>query len=237
MKLQFLYEYQQQENYYNKLIQQINEIVNDDMIKRLRDEYTRLKNEYDRLSSKKTEIEKEILRRNSNYKRLQENMTNYEKLMYTPEINNVKKLETLKKQIEDVEKNIMKEKAEIEGLEKNLKVIEEGILEIKKKYAFIKKKYNKTKEDNEYRMNFLLNEKSNTEEFLKELRTKIDDDIFEYYIKMKEKISHPISDVKDRKCGGCGVEVPAMDYEAMKLGDYSKCQNCGRILVYIKKNN
>jgi len=237
VKLQFLYEYQQQENYYSKLIQQINQIKNDDITRRLKDEYSRLKSEYSILYSKKTDIEKKILSKNTNCKRLQESKNNYEKLLYTPEINNVKKLETLMKQIEDVEKNIMLERTDIEDLEKNLKNVEEEIKKIKKKYAFIKKKYNKTKEDNEQRMNFLLNEKTGTEQFLQELKVRIDADLFNNYMKMKGKISNPIAEIKNRKCGGCGVEVPAMHYEAVKLGDYMKCQSCGRILVYIKNNN
>ena len=86
MKLQFLYEYQQQENYYSKLIQQINQIKNDDITRRLKDEYSRLKSEYSILYSKKTDIEKKILSKNTNCKRLQESKNNYEKLLYTPEI-------------------------------------------------------------------------------------------------------------------------------------------------------
>nr|WP_303740786.1 C4-type zinc ribbon domain-containing protein [Lutispora saccharofermentans] len=52
---------------------------------------------------------------------------------------------------------------------------------------------------------------------------------------MKEKLINPISEIENRKCSGCGVEVPAMDYESVKIGNPLKCQNCGRILIY-KKN-
>ena len=60
MDLQFLYEYQQQENNYNKILLKISEIKDDEKINMLKDEYSRLKKDYVSLSSKKTDIEKEI---------------------------------------------------------------------------------------------------------------------------------------------------------------------------------
>lgn len=235
MELQFLYEYQQQENNYNKLLSKISEIRDDDKINRLKDEYSRLKKEYISLSSKKADIEKEIFQKNSHYKRLQESKTNYEKLMYTPEINSIKKLETLKKQIEETDNNISIEKGRIEDLKRVLMEVDEEILKTKKKFAFIKKKYDAAKEEKENKLNFLLNEKKSVEELLQEIKLKIDDRIYNDYMKMKERLNNPIAEIENRKCSGCNMEVPAMDYEEVKNGNPLKCQNCGRILVYKKK--
>jgi len=236
MDLQFLYEYQQQENNYNKLLLKILEIKDDEKIKMLRDEYSRLKKEYVSLSSKKADVEKEIFLKNTHYKRLQESKDNYEKLMYSPEINNIKKLEILKKQIEEADKSISVEKGQIEGLKKSLAELDEEILKTKKKLAFIKKKYDAAKEEKENKLNFLLKEKNIAEELLQEIKLKIDDKIYNEYMKMKERLNNPIAEIENRKCGGCGMEVPAMDYEEVKTGNSLKCQNCGRLLVYIRKN-
>jgi predicted nucleic acid-binding Zn-ribbon protein len=54
-------------------------------------------------------------------------------------------------------------------------------------------------------------------------------------MKMKERLNNPIAEIENRKCSGCNMEVPAMDYEEVKNGNPLKCQNCGRILVYKKK--
>lgn len=235
MDLQFLYEYQQQENNYNKLLLKISEIKDDEKINMLKDEYARLKKDYVSLSSKKTDIEKEILQKNSSYKRLQESKANYEKLMYSPEINSVKKLETLKKQIEEADKNISIEKGQIEGLKKTLAEVDEEIIKTKKKLAFIKKKYDVAKEEKENKLNFLLKEKNMIEELLQEIKLKIDEKTYNEYMKMKGRLNNPIAEIENRKCSGCGMEVPAMDYEEIKTGKTLKCQNCGRILVYKKK--
>jgi len=236
LELELLYEYQQQEINYDKLLRRISEVEENEKIKRLKDEYSRLKNEYGSLSTQRTEIEKEITQRKISYKKLQESKTNYEKLMYTPEINSMKKLETLKKQIEDIEKNMSKEKDNILELEKALIEVDDNILSIKKKSAFIKKKYETAKEENQQILNFLTKEKSNIEELLKELKKGIDDSIYNEYMKMKKRLNNPISEINDRKCSGCGMEVPAMDYECVKTGNAMRCQSCGRMLVYIKKN-
>jgi len=235
MDLQFLYEYQQQENNYNKILLKISEIKDDEKINMLKDEYSRLKKDYVSLSSKKTDIEKEIFQKNASYKRLQESKANYEKLMYSPEINSIKKLETLKKQIDEADKNISIEKGQIENLKKSLAELDEEISKTKKKLAFIKKKYDAAKEEKENKLNFLLKEKNMVEELLQEIKLKIDDKTYNEYMKMKGRLNNPIAEIENRKCSGCGMEVPAMDYEEIKTGKTLKCQNCGRILLYRKK--
>lgn len=235
MELELLYEYQQQENNYNKLLLRISEIKDNEKIKKLKVEYERLKKEYINLSSQKKEIENELSQKKSNYKKLQESKTNYEKLMYTPEINSMKKLETLKKQIEDIEKSMSHEKGQMLALEKALIEIDNNILSTKKKLAFIKKKYEAAREEDQQMLNFLMNEKNSIQELLKELKQSIDDNIYSEYMKMKERLNNPIAEINSRKCGGCGMEVPAMDYESVKAGNRMKCQSCGRMLVYTKK--
>lgn len=236
MELELMYEYQQQENNYNKLLLMISETKDNEKIKKIKDEYGRLKNVYGKLSSQKTEMEREISKKKSNYKKLQESKINYEKLMYSPEINSIKKLEILKKQIEDTEKAMTNEKNDMLALEKALIEIDNQILSTKKKFAFIKKKYETTKEEDQQKLNFLLNEKNSMEELLRELKQSMDGNTYSEYMKMKERLNNPIAEINNRKCGGCGMELPAMDYESVKAGNAMKCQSCGRMLVYIKKH-
>ncbi|MEA4960314.1 zinc ribbon domain-containing protein [Lutispora sp.] len=235
MGLEFLYELQHQENNHKKLLSRISEISDDGQINRLKKEYAKLKEEYIKLCEKKNEIEKQIAQKKSHYKSLELSKTNYEKLIYTPEINSVKKLETLEKQIDDVEKNLELETLNLENLEKNLKEAELDILSIKKKIVFIKKKYETMRTNKEEELDFLMSEKNNIEGLIEDIKLNINQDIYKEYIKMKEKLINPISEIDNRKCSGCGVEVPAMDYESVKTGNALKCQNCGRILIY-KKN-
>lgn len=235
MGLEFLYELQHQENNHKKLLSRISEISDDAQINKFKKEYAKLKEEYVKLCEKKKEIEKQIAQKKSHYKSLELSKTNYEKLIYTPEINSVKKLETLEKQIDDVQKNLELETLGLENLEKSLKEMELDILSIKKKIVFIKKKYETMKANKEEELNFLMNEKNNIEGLIEDIKLNVNEDIYKEYIKMKEKLINPISEIENRKCSGCGVEVPAMDYESVKIGNPLKCQNCGRILIY-KKN-
>ncbi|MDD2480564.1 MAG: C4-type zinc ribbon domain-containing protein [Lutispora sp.] len=235
MEIRFLHELQQQENNYEKLLVKITTISEDDQIDRLIDEYAKLKEEYAVLSEKKAEIERGILQKKSQCRRLEESKSNYENLIYTPEINSVKKLETLEKQIDDVQKSIELEMDNIDVLRNSLNEVANQIVSVKKKMAFIKKKYETIKANKKEELNFLINEKENIKELIEDIKLNIDEDLYTEYVKMKERLTNPIAEISSRKCSGCNMELPAMDYEAVKLGNSLKCQNCGRILVFKKK--
>lgn len=235
MELQFLYELQRQEYNYNKLETRISELCDDTQINRLKVEYANLKEEYISMSAKKADVESKICQKKSHQKMLEESKANYEKLIYTPEINSVKKFETLEKQIDDVQKNIELETCGIEDLRKNSEDIAAQISSIKKKMIFIKKKYEALKTSKKEELDFLLNEKEIIQELIKDIKQNIDENLYNEYCKMKERLNSPIAEIENRKCSGCSMEVPILDYETVKSGKSLKCQNCGRILIY-KKN-
>lgn len=235
MELDFLYELQQQEYNHEKLMKKISELCDDAQIKRLKDEYVKLKEEYISLTEKKTDAESQISQKKSHQKMLQQSKANYEKLIYTPEIDSVKKFEMLEKQIDDAQRNIELDKHDLDKLKKESEDMDAQILSIKKKMIFIKKKYEALKANKKEEMNFLINEKENIEQLINNIRLSIDEYSYKEYNKMKERLSNPIAQIENRKCSGCGMEMPVLDYESVKSGKSLKCQNCGRILVY-KKN-
>lgn len=234
MELQLLYELQQQEINLQKLLQRLQKLKTDDYLKRLKQEYLNLKQQYLDLIEKKDKEEKLCESKKRSIMKLVDNKETYENLKYSPEINSTKKLKVIEKQIEDAENNIKQEKKAVQDINETINEINNEISNVKKKIVFIKNKYENSRENNCSELEFYEKEKSKIEELIKDIKDQIDENSINEYIKMKKRYDDPISMIESRKCSGCSVDVPSMNYESAKTGSIIKCESCGRILFYKK---
>lgn len=234
MDLYLLYELQQQEINFQKLNKRLDQLKGDDYLNRLKHEYLDLKQRYLDLIEKKDKEEKNYESEKQLIRQLEENKKSYEKLKYSPEINNSKKLKMIEKQISDAGKNIDEGKKKIEEIINKITIIKDEISSVKKKIIFIKNKYENTKENNKRELEFLEKEKINIETLIKDIKEQIDEKSIIEYSRMKSRFDDPISVIESKKCGGCSMDIPSIKYESAKIGDIVKCESCGRVLFYKK---
>ena len=236
MNLSLLYELQLQELELKEVDEEIKKIESDDLLFRLKQEYSDLKNRYLMLlenidkENKQNENLKKIIRQ------LKENKNNYEELKYSSEINNAKKLKMIEKQIKDADNSIKGETKKVDAITDKIEKINLEMVDVRKKLVFIKNKFEKTKNERTNELERLNKERAKIEKLVVEIRKKIDENSINEYTKQKRWFNDPISLIISRKCTGCSVGIPSIDYEAVRNGDVLKCESCGRFLLFKRKD-
>lgn len=237
MDLNLLYELQLQEINLQNLHKRITQLKSDDLLHRLKQEYLDLKQQYLNLSDNLNKESKLSEGKKRSIEQLQENKKNYEELKYSPEINNAKKLKMIEKQIIDVDNNIKQETKKNEEIANKVNGYKDEITIVKKKLIFIKNKLEKTQSNNKEELESLEKEQIRIKELVKDIKEQIDENSINEYLKLKSRFNNPISAIDSRKCTGCSVDVPSINYESVRAGEIVKCESCGRLLLYKKRTN
>jgi len=235
MDLQMLYKLQELHREMDSILKAQKELTDTTDLKKLRDEYQRLAEEYSQAEEKIKKNQYRWEQRNNELKNLEYNRKACEEIKFSRDTDTVKKLENIEKQLEKLaEKQQEAENALIE-LEKDAENIDEGMKETKKRLAFIKKKYLGSKESYEKSREELKARQAELASVIGSLLETADAESIEMYNRLAKVHSDPISVVDNRKCSGCKMEVPSMDFEALKSGCQDmRCQSCGRLLYYIR---
>lgn len=235
MNLPLLYELQYLHKEMYAIINKLNDLKELKDMRKFKEEYQRLKEEYLKGEEK---LKKNAYRqetRNNEIRNLDFNMKSSEGLKFSKDTNTIKKLENIEKQLEKLEEKKQAAEDDIIELINDADNINKELMETKKKLAFIKKKFMKYKEDADKAVAELEVQKAELGDKIDNIIKSIDKESLELYNKMTKTNSELVAPVKNRICGGCKMEIPAMDYEAIKAGsDKHKCQSCGRILFYQK---
>lgn len=235
MDLQMLYRLQELHREMDSILRGLKELADNSDLKKLRDEYQRLSEEYSQAEEKIKKNEYRWEQRHNELKNLEYNRKACEEIKFSRETDTVKKLENIEKQLEKlVEKQQEAENAIIE-LEQDAENIDKSMTETKKRLAFIKKKYLSSKETYERSKEELKTQQADLAARIGSLLETVDAESIEIYNRLAKVHSDPVSIVENRKCTGCKMEVPSMDYEALKSGSPGmRCQSCGRLLYYIR---
>ncbi|MGI6584597.1 MAG: hypothetical protein GX301_10425 [Gracilibacteraceae bacterium] len=235
MNLSLLYELQYLHKEMNAITRKLKEINESNDMDKYKDEYQRLRNEYLKSEEKlkKNACQQEI--RNNEIKNLDYSKKSSEEIKFSRETNTIKKLESIEKQLEKLEEKKRAAEDDIIKLINEANNIKKELVETKKKLVFIKKKYLSCKESVHKSVRELEAQKTELQAQIDNLMKSVDKESFEVYNRLIKTHSDPIALVKNRICSGCKMEVPAMDYEALKTGNEEmRCQNCGRILFFRK---
>ncbi|KUO74138.1 MAG: hypothetical protein APF77_11515 [Clostridia bacterium BRH_c25] len=235
MNLPLLYKLQDLHKEMDVIGKRLKELHETKDLKKLKDEYQRLREEYTKCEEKlkKNAYQQEI--RSNEIKNLDYNKKACEEIKFSRETDTVKKLESIEKQLEKVEEKKQEVENDIMALINEADNINKELAETKKRMAFIKKKYLSSKEGTEKAIEKLEAQKSELDPQIDDLIKQVDKESFEMYNRLLKAHSDPVSRVENRKCSGCKMEVPGMDYEALKSGSSDmRCQSCGRLLYFFK---
>lgn len=235
MNLPLLYELQDLHREMDAIERKLRELRDSKDLKKLKDEYGRLKEEYSKGEEriKNNSYQQEV--RNNEIKNLDFNKKATEEIKFSRETDTVKKLENIEKQLGALAEKKQAAENDIITLIDEADNINKELLETKKRQAFIKKKYLSCKDVAEKAIEELEAQKSELGPKIQEIIMKIDKESLEMYNRLLKAHTDPVALVENRLCCGCKVEVPAMDYEALKCGSRDlRCQSCGRLLYYLK---
>ncbi len=117
------------------------------------------------------------------------------------------------------------------GIESEIKsVFEEYSLIVKKtkvaqeQYKVYGEKYNELKKS-------LKNDKESIDKTLEELKSKVDNELMERYLKKRAGKMYPIVyEIRGNSCGACNMELSGGELDKLKKGAIIDCGNCGRML-------
>jgi predicted nucleic acid-binding Zn-ribbon protein len=235
MNLPLLYQLQDLHKEMDAIEKSIKELLEVKDLKKLKEEHQRLKAEYIKGEEKlkKNAYQQEI--RDNEIKNLDCNKKASEVIKFSRDTDTVKKLDNIEKQLEKLEEKKLEAENDIIALINEADNINKELAETKKRLAFIKKKYISGKEGTDKAIAELKAKRNVLGPQIDNLIKKIDNESFEIYSRLIKAHTDPIALVEKRTCGGCKMEVPAMDYEALKSGNQDiRCQSCGRLLYYRK---
>lgn len=185
---------------------------------------SKLKDSQDNIKRKLRESEGKL--RDYNYK-----IHEIEKTLYNGEMNDIRQLEylssekdNLKKTINNLEIEILEFMEEVDKGDQEIEIVHRSILLLKEENQKLKNQYLKFKKE--------LNDKIKIEEQgIFDLKDKIDKDLLEKYIRIRKFKGTGIAKVSNSICSGCNMFVPTVLIERIyNTKDIVYCESCGRIL-------
>lgn len=194
----------------------------------------KLNNLSDQLSDKKEELKKndEKFRKNdTSLKGLTFQLKEVENELYDGQITDIKQLNYMTEECEKLKKLINSLEDEMLFLMEDMDNIEEEIIRTQEEYDKIKKQFKKTtKEYNEIVLKVrqkIREEMAN----IYHISGKIDKDLYEKYISLKDKKTFAVAKVENNQCRGCNIIIPTYLIDNLKRDKKLQyCENCGRIL-------
>lgn len=156
------------------------------------------------------------------------------KKLYSGKITRPKELQAIEGEIKSLERRVEQLKADKEELEKEISSGKDKISKAEKLVTGFSEKLTKekkeklnTKKEVESRIGSLMKKRE-------KLVEKTKPEYYKLYVSLRERYGgEVIVQISEKACMGCFVELAAKDYERItKLeSDISLCPNCGRILV------
>ena len=235
MNLPLLHKLQDLNKELNAICKKLNELHEAKDFRKLKEEYQRLREEYATGGEKlkKNLYQQEI--KNNEIKNLDCNKKACDEIKFSRETDSVKKLESIEKQIEKLDEKKQEAESDIIALIEEADNINKELAETKKRLVFIKKKYLSSKESSNKEIAELEAQKSELSLKIDSMIKAVDKESFEMFSRILKAHTDPVARVENRICNGCNMEVPGMDYEALKSGSQElRCQSCGRLLYYSK---
>lgn len=233
MNLPVLCKLQELENRLSDVLDRLNGLQEGREIRKLKEEFQRLKHRLEQGEAELKENQRQQEAENNEIKLIQLNKQASEAIKFSRDTDTVKKLENIEKQIERLDQQKLGLENRLIKLIEDAETIERDAVETKKKLSFIKKKYGSIKENSETELSGLGKEKIELQRQIDSVLPLVDAGSLELYRKIKKTHRDAVVVLEGRKCSGCKVELPAMDYEAVKAEKAGiRCENCGRLLYY-----
>ncbi len=236
MNLHALYKLQVLESRMDQIVARLNGLKGGkETQQRLKDEYQRLKNKLEQDDAELKQNQKQQEDGNNEIMLIQMNKQTSEAIKFSRDTDTVKKLENIEKHIDHLNHQRTNMENELIKLLEDAETIEKDRMETIKKLNFIKKKYGSAKESVERECCQLEAAQAELQQEIERLLVTVEADALELYRKIRRQHSDAVVLLDGRKCSGCMVELPAMDYETVKAEKAAiRCENCGRLLYHGK---
>lgn len=229
--LQEMYSIQQLEAEEDRLKKEIDEIKNDEELKRLKSEFNVLKEAVEAIEKQLGENKSKQEDCVKQKQKIEKEIKDFNEKNWT-DVKVVEDLERKKNHIQKQKEQLPQLDDKKLALERSFEKLSHEELELKKKAKFIKSKFDKHKEE-------LVTKISAVEQTLQGVRTNLDaimtiisPELLDQYESLRLKLGNPVVKVMDGKCTGCGKELSAELLEKVgKVEAESVCDGCGRMLM------
>ena len=235
-QLKLLWELQNYDEELNQLINKLKKLETAEDIENFELKLNQL--EYDICNFKtKVDVDNEKIRRYS--KKADEfnfRLKDIEEKLYGGDITDLNQIEHMNKEIKNLKNLIEELEFEILDLMEDVESIKNHLIELENDHKTYKQKLDLAKDDrnkNIKELNDLIKEKK---ELRNEFMKQIDEVLIQKYKAIKAKKVKALVKVSDDKCTGCHMNIPLTIVSKLKKNDdIYYCDNCDRILLYVKK--
>ena len=183
------------------------------------------------LENKIKEIEKLLKKNNFTLKDYDYQLEKVEKNLYQENISDLKQLNILNAEREDLLQKIEEKETETLLQMEELDSLNDTFTEQKKDYNSLRKSYSKEIKDNTLKIEELNVEAAKEKNKIDQISNAIGKETLEKYLAIKNSKDVAVVKVVDNKCSGCNMFLPEMTLDGLKIGNkIIYCENCHRIL-------
>ncbi|WP_026893658.1 zinc ribbon domain-containing protein [Clostridiisalibacter paucivorans] len=228
------------QDYDLKLEQYKKELLDLEQEKNIEKLTVRLKElEYD-LINKKTQVEVDnakMQRLNNKLKHINFDFKRLENKLYGGKISNIKQLEAIKNEQDEIKEKAMKIEDEILELMEKVDKNSEDIDNLHREYLEIRDTLEKRKKEIKINIEDLKVTIERQEELILNIKNKLDDSLLKKYTDAKKRKGRVVVRVEGDKCTGCHMAIPLSTLSKIKHSNkVNYCDNCGRVLYYTKED-
>lgn len=200
----------------------------------------RMKNIEKRLQDRKNQLEETETRvkKNSNIlDQLNYELNDIEKSLYNGSITDLKQLNYMDTESKKIKEMINKEEFNILKLMEDIDELKKDINKIEKDYNETRLKLEEDIEKYKLTVNNIRNKVREEMEIIYDLTYKIDKKLLSEYKELKKNKGTAVSAVSNGECIGCHMLIPTFILDKLKKkSEIIYCENCGRILYYVKES-
>lgn len=232
-QLELLWKLQIHEQRLSSIMENLDELEKGIMVDNLNLRIKRLERDIIKKKNSLKKNDERIRENNLKLKQFDYQLKEVEKSLYSGTITDLKQLDymdkeskSLRKEINEMELEILSLMEEIEDLKELINEVECEHIKLKKDFEVFRVKQKTKKEE--------LKKEVNSEiEIISEIKSKLEKSALEKYNIAKKNKGYAVAEVLDDECSGCHMIIStSLINKVKKEQDIFQCENCGRILYY-----
>ncbi|MCR2044931.1 zinc ribbon domain-containing protein [Anaerosalibacter massiliensis] len=232
-QLELLWELQKHEDYLKIIKKKLEDLAKTSYIETMT---IRIETLEQGLNDKEKSLERnsELFRKNNlALKDLNYQLSKIEKELYSGVVTDLKQLDYMDKESEVIRDDINKLEIDMLSIMEDMDEIRQEIEKIKIEHDKNKERFKESILEYEKITNELREEARKEMDFIYDISSKIEKDIYEKYSSIKENKGYAIAVIKEDECSGCHVIIPIFLLDKVKAKEeIVQCENCRRILYY-----
>ncbi len=235
-QLSLLWELQKYDEELNQLIDKVKKAETAKNIEEFELKLNQL--EYDICNFKtKVDVDNEKIRRHS--KKVDEfnfRLKDIEEKLYSGDITDLNQIQHMNKEIKNLKDLIEELEFEMLALMEDIENIKVKLIDLENDYKTYRQKLDSAKDQRSKNIKELTDLIKEKEELRNEFMKQIDEVLIQKYKAIKARKVKALVKISDDKCTGCHMNIPLTIVSKLKKNDdIYYCDNCDRILLYVKK--